>query len=206
MDDVATLSDPASAELLMHPLRRRILEAAAAGPVSSSEVARDIGQARQKVNYHLRALADAGLLEPAGERPRRGLTEKLYQASARSYALAPNVLGGLAPTEADGHFRDAFSAGTLLALAARTHAEVARSAEQAQASGARLATLSIDTEVRFESAAQQAAFAVALTQAVADVVARFTVPATRERGRRYRLVAGAYPPPRASTPPSTETP
>jgi DNA-binding transcriptional ArsR family regulator len=191
MQGLASLDDPQRVALLMHPLRRRILEEAAAEAVSATAVARRVGETRQKVNYHLRALADAALLEPAGERPRRGVMEKLYRASARAYTLSPEVMGGLTPS-AD-QFRDAFSAGTLLALAGRMQDEVVRSAQQAEAQGKRVASLSIEAEVRFDSAAQQAEFARALTQAVADVVARFTTPASAARGRRYRVVAGAYP-------------
>ena len=204
MDALCTITDPARAELVMHPLRRGILEAAAGGPVSATEVARRLGESRQKLNYHLRALLDAGLLEPAGERPRRGLTEKLYRASARAYTVSPEVLGSLAPSPDD--FRDAYSAGTLVALAERMHAEVTQSARQAQEAGKRLATLSLDTEVRFTSAEQQSRFAEALLQAVADVVSRFAEPGTGTRGHAYRLVAGAYPVPadRAAPPGSSE--
>lgn len=193
MQDVATLADPARAGLVMHPLRRRILEEAASGAVSSTEIARRTGESRQKVNYHVRALAGAGLLEAAGERPRRGLIEKLYRASARAYTVSPDVLGTLVPTAEQ--FHDAYSAGALMALASRAHAEVARSNEQATARGRRLATLSIQADVRFSSARQQSAFAEALTQAVTDVVARFSEPASGAHGRPYRLVVGAYPPP-----------
>lgn len=194
MLNLASIDDPHRVELVMHPLRRRILEEAAAGPVSATEVARRVGETRQKVNYHVRALADAELLEPAGERQRRGVTEKLYRSSARAYTVSSDVLGDLTPS-AD-RFRDAFSAGTLLTLAARVQDEVVRSAQQAEAQGKRLATLSIETDVRFASAAQQAEFAQALMQAVVDVVARHSTPNTSSRGHGYRLVAGMYPKPR----------
>lgn len=193
MDDLATLAEPRHAELLMHPLRRGILERAASAPVSATEVARDLGEARQKVNYHLRQLVDAGLLDAAGERPRRGLTEKLYRASAHAYVVSPEVLGALAPDAA--RLAEAGSAAALVALAGRIQADVVRAGGQARSQGKRLATLSLETEVWFESAAQQAAFAEALTQAVADVTARFSAPAGADGTHRYRVVAGAYPRP-----------
>lgn len=188
---IAALQRPRDVGLVMHPLRRQILEIAAVEPVSATGVARRLGEPRQRLNYHLRALADAGLLEPAGERQRRGVTEKLYRASARSYTVSSDVMGELAP--AADQLRDAFAAGTLLALAGRVQDEVVTSARQAEAEGKRLATFSLETEVRFESAAQQAEFARALTQAVADVVARFSTPWTSRRGHGYRVLAAAYP-------------
>lgn len=198
MEAVATLRDPVLAELVLHPLRRRILEEAVEAPVSATEVARRAGETRQRVNYHLRALADAGLLEPAGEIPRRGLTEKLYAATARCYTLAPEMLGRLAPSAE--RLRDRFSAATLLALAQRVQSDLVRVSEQARSAQKRVATLSIDTEVRFRDERQQAEFAAALTQAVADVVSLFSDPATSSEGHRYRLVAGAYPAPAPAPP------
>lgn len=190
MDTLVALTDPVRAELIMHPLRRRILAGAVKAPISATEVAAVLGETRQKVNYHVRALVEAGLLEAAGERQRRGLVEKLYRASARRYSLTPEVLGELAPLA--GEFTDAFAAATLVALAGRVQAEVGRSARQAKSSGKRLATVSVDTEVSFTSAAEQAAFAEALTQAVADVTSRFAKPAAAG-DHRYRVVLGAYP-------------
>jgi hypothetical protein len=51
-----------------------------------------MGQPRQRINYHLGLLRKAGLVRPAGTRPKRGLTERLYQASAWAYELAPELL------------------------------------------------------------------------------------------------------------------
>ncbi len=175
------------------------MESAATAPVSATEIARVLELPRQKVNYHVRVLADAGLLEAAGERPRRGLTEKLYRASARAYVVSAEVLGTLAPSVE--RFRDGFGAATLVSLASRMQTEVGQAAEQARERGKRLATLSLDTEVTFENAEQQAAFSEALGQAVADVVARFSSPDDGRIGHRYRVVAAAYPPPHPVEPP-----
>ena len=193
MQAVATLRDRGRAELVLHPLRRRILEEAVEGPVSATEVARRAGETRQRVNYHLRSLVDAGFLEPAGQVARRGLTEKLYRATARCYALSPEMLGRLAPSVE--RLRDRFSAATLLALAARVQSDLVRVAQQADSAGKRVASLSIDTEIRFRDERQQAEFAAALTQAVADVVGLFSEPETSRTGHRYKLVVGAYPAP-----------
>ncbi len=181
-----------------HPLRRRLLEALR-DPDSAAGLARRLRLPRQRVNYHVRELARAGLLERAGRRRRRNMIEQRYVARARAYVFSPELLGalGLDPARAG----DAFSAGYLLALANQIQLEVGRASRAAAASGKRLATLSISTALRFESAEQRAAFTQALQQAVNDVVGRHASPAqqadgTPAPGRLYRLVLGCYPVPR----------
>ena len=193
MDSVQTVIDPEVAALLMHPLRRRIVEEAQ-HPTSASEIARRIGEKRQKVNYRVTELAEAGLLVPAGERNRRNMTEKLYRASSSSYAIDSRTLGKLAPNPES--MSDGLAAGTLLALADQATTEIGLSLRQARAAGKRLATTAIEAELRFTSAQQKAEFAEALSQAIADVVVRHSHPATSRKGHRYRFIAGAYPIPK----------
>src|SRR5215218_7952958 len=52
---------------------------------------------RQRIGYHVRALERAGLIVPVTERAHGGLVERLVQASAASYVVAPQALGPLAP-------------------------------------------------------------------------------------------------------------
>jgi DNA-binding Lrp family transcriptional regulator len=185
-----------AAVLLAHPLRRAIL-AAFDAPQGIGAVADRLGHSRQKVHYHVKQLADADFLRRAGTVKKRALTEQWWVATARSYVLAPEVLGplaldmGLAP-------RDGLSAAHLLALAARTQVDVARAADQAEERGIRLRTLAMQSELRFAGAEQRAAFAAALAEAVADVVARHTEPARTldgapAAGWPYRIVLGVYP-------------
>jgi len=70
--------------------------------------------------------------------------------------------------------------------------EMGRFLRLAQKTGKRLPTLSIDTEVRFRTAADRAAFTQELTDAVTKLVSRYH-DATVAGGRAHRLVALAYP-------------
>ena len=189
------IRDRGAAAALLHPLRLSVLSQAGE-PVSASEIGRRLSLPRQKVNYHVRALVDAGLLRPYDRRRRRNLYEQRYLATARSYVVSPEVLGPLAggrtPVE------DQASAAALLALTGRTQAEVGRVMSEADAAGQRVSTLSLMAELRFTDAAQRAAFAEALTAAVTDVVAKHTAPFRDEQGepgagRPYRLVLGCHP-------------
>ena len=202
MNPIETVSQPRhAATILNHPIRPRIL-AHAREPVSASELARRLGQPRQRINYHVRQLADAGLLQPAGQQRKRNMVEQQYVASARAYVLTPDVLGEAAPSVDAAH--DDASAAHLVALCARAQSEVAQVMESAQAAGLRVRTMSMVSDVRFTSVEQRAAFTVELLNAVNEVVARHTAPfknadGSVAPGRPFRLVLGCYPIPSENT-------
>ena len=92
----------------------------------------------------------------AEERKWGGLTERLLVATAASYVVSPGALG---PVAVDPNREvDRLSASYLIALGARIVREVGDLVRRANAAGKRLATLSVDTEIRFRSAADRAAF------------------------------------------------
>jgi len=191
------VEEAARAELLLHPLRQRILHEAREAS-TAAEIARRVGLPPQKVNYHVRTLVDAGFLLPAGEGLKRNLVEKRYRASARSYLLLPQVLGNMgAGTLSDA---DRFSAAYLMHLSALLQQELGVWLGAGGGGTESVPTLSMEAEVRFDSAEQRADFADALRKAVAGVIGGHTAPARDEEGRSrpgraYRLVVGCYPVP-----------
>ena len=60
-----------ASSLLGHPLRLKVLEHLAE-PDSAAGLSRRLGVPRQVLNYHLRALENAGMLTFVEERPRGG--------------------------------------------------------------------------------------------------------------------------------------
>ena len=196
MSTIETVSSPRrAATVLAHPLRTRILGRART-PISASDLARQLGQPRQRVNYHVRQLAREGFLQPAAQQRKRNMVEQQYVASAQAYVLAPNVLGELAPDPAE--LQDTASAAHLVALCARAQSEIAVVMDAAHAAGVRVRTLSLQSDVRFASAEQRADFTRELLSAVNDVVARHTTPFTNPDGeeapgRPFRLILGCYP-------------
>ena len=177
-----------AAAILAHPMRPRIL-AHAREPVSASQLARQLGEPRQRVNYHVRQLADAGLLKLWGQVRKRNMVEQRYVATARSYVLTPEVLGEAGPGATD--VEDVASAAHLVALCARAQSDVASVMESANAAGLRVRTMSLQSEIHFESVEQRTEFTRALTEAVTRVIAKHTSPA----GRPFRLILGCYPTP-----------
>jgi DNA-binding transcriptional ArsR family regulator len=194
--DVHVIDDPAAATVALGPMRSRLL-AELAVPASAATLAARVGLARQKVNYHLNALEAHGLVRLAEERRWGGLTERLLVATAASYVVSPGALG---PVAADPDREvDRLSASYLIALGARVVREVADLVRRAKAAGKRLATLAVDTEVRFRSAADRAAFSRELTEALTTLVSKYH-DESAPGGRAHRLVVVAYPLPQQSDP------
>jgi DNA-binding transcriptional ArsR family regulator len=180
------LSDAARVAAALPPIRRQIL-GLLAEPDSAAGLARRLGVPRQRVNYHLRELERAGLVELFDQRQRRGLVERRLRISARAYVVDPALLGVPAADAAD--VRDRFSSAYLVGAASRVIRDVAVLRERAAAAGQRLATLTLETEVAFASPADLRAFADELQAAVADLAVRYHTPG----GRRHQLVAGVHP-------------
>jgi DNA-binding transcriptional ArsR family regulator len=197
--DLDVIDEPAVAMAMLDPLRAKIL-AALVEPGSASTLAADLGVSRQKVNYHLRALEEHGLVALVEERPRRGLTERVMVASARSYVVSTDVLGDSAarPERTDG-----LSTRYLIAVAARMVREVADLARRADQAGQPLATLAIDTEIRFASTADRAAFTAELGTVVTSLAARYH-DESAPTGRWHRLVVAAHPRPAPAPTPTKE--
>jgi predicted ArsR family transcriptional regulator len=187
--DIQVIDDAAAATVALGRMRRRLL-AELAVPASAATLATRVGLARQKVNYHLRALEAHGLVQLAEERKWGGLTERLLVATASSYVVSSSALG---PVAADSNREvDRLSASYLITLGARVVREVGGLVRRAKEARKRLATLAVDTEVRFRSAADRAAFSNELTDAITKLVSKYhdeSVPG----GRAHRLVVVAHP-------------
>lgn len=189
MRDVDVIEDPAAAAAALDPVRARLLAELGEAPASAAGVAARVGLPRQKVNYHLRTLEAHGLVELAEVRMRGGIAERVLRATAASYVVSPAAVAetGARPEQV----ADRLSARYLVTLAGRVVREVGSLSRRAGDTGRRLPTFAIDTEVRFRTAADRAAFADELTAAVLDLVARYHDDA----GRPHRLLVAAHPKP-----------
>lgn len=92
-------------------------------------------------------------------------------ASATTYVVSTNALGpvGAGPDRTP----DRLSASYLIALGARLVRELGALQRAATYARKRLATLAIDTEIRFRSAADRASFTHELTEAITTLSARY---------------------------------
>ncbi len=183
------IEDPAAAEASLDPVRARLL-AELAEPASATMLAARVNQPRQKVNYHLRALEQHGLVELVEERRKGNMTERVLRATAASYVISPLALAAVQPDPARSP--DRLSAHWLLALAARLVRDVGSLLTRSAREGKRVATFAIEGEVRFASAADRAAFAEELSGAVAALVSRYHDEKARG-GRPHRVVVAVHP-------------
>jgi hypothetical protein len=118
------------------------------------------------------------------------MTERMMRATAASYVISPSALAAVAPDP--DRAPDQLSARWLVALAARMVREVGELLGGATAARQRLATFAIDSEIRFASATQRAAFADELATAIATLVAKYHDDSATG-GRKHRLVIGLHP-------------
>ena len=186
---VTTLREPDRAAALLNPRRRHLL-AHLAEPMSAAGLARKLGLPRQRIGYHLRELERSGLIECVGKRRKRNCVERLMRVTARAFVISPEALGAMSGSPEAAP--DWFSSATQIQAAARTIQEVAALEARATREGKRLATLTIDTAIRFASPDARQAFTNELTGQVARIVARYHDERT-EGGRTFRLVVCAHP-------------
>lgn len=183
------IEDPAAAEVSLDPVRARLL-AELSEPASATMLAARVGLARQKVNYHLKALERHGLVELVEERRKGNVNERMVRATAASYVISPAALGAVQPDPARSP--DRLSASWLLAVAARLVRDVGALIAGAANARKRVATFGIEGEVRFASAADRAAFAEELASTVTALVSRYH-DETAAGGRPHRLVVALHP-------------
>ncbi|MEU5883017.1 helix-turn-helix domain-containing protein [Spirillospora sp. NPDC047279] len=189
MDEVAVIEDAAAAEVSLDPVRARLL-AELAEPASATMLAARVGLARQKVNYHLKALEKHGLVELVEERRKGNVNERMMRATAASYVISPTALAAVQPDPERSP--DQLSARWLLAVAARLVRDVGMLITGAAKADKRVATFAIDGQIRFASAADRAAFAQELAETVTALVSRYH-DENAQGGREHRVVVALHP-------------
>ena len=177
------VQSPEKAAVLLQPGRLSLLERLLK-PDSAAGIARRLGIPRQKVNYHLRELEREGFVELFEERRKGNCIERVVRSTANEFLIAPHA--GKSVTA------DRFSAAYLVSTAARVIRDIATLGVRAKKAGKRIATLTMETEIRFASAESRAAFAEELTATIAQLAAKYHNEHA-EGGRRFRLIAASYP-------------
>src|SRR5690349_19255332 len=145
---------------------------------------------RQRVLYHLRTLQAQQLVESEDHGKVGRRIDRTYVRTATSYAIAPKTLGGVAVDSRA--IADAFSSAYLSAVASRALNDLAALARAAAERGKRIPTLTLETEVRFGTPADQRRFADELTTTLAALVAKYHQPEA-PNGRTFRVFACGYP-------------
>jgi DNA-binding transcriptional ArsR family regulator len=98
MRAISDIGDPRLVKALAHPLRVQILSTLEDRVASPSDLAAELDAPLGNVSYHVRTLADLGLVKLVKRRTRRGAVEHYYQArgraqvSDRAWAQVPGVV------------------------------------------------------------------------------------------------------------------
>src|SRR4051794_26045578 len=98
MRAISDIGDPRLVKALAHPLRVQILSTLEDRIASPSDLAAELDAPLGNVSYHVRTLADLGLVKLVKRRTRRGAVERYYQArgraqvSNRAWAQVPGVV------------------------------------------------------------------------------------------------------------------
>lgn len=177
---VTVLTDPDVVIETLTPFRRHLL-ALLDEPDSATGLARGLHASRQRVNYHLRALEQAGLVELVEERPRRGVTERVLRRRADVVLVDPTAFdtGGLGD-------RDRVGIAGVVSTARDLVGQAAAVANAASAAGQQVAMATLDTEVRVASPA-------AMRAMLDDVAAAVARHATDGAGLRLRVATMVVP-------------
>ncbi len=186
---VNVIEDAKSARVMFDPLRLQILEKLR-NPDSASGLARLFKIPRQKVNYHLRELEQQGLVEQVDEKRKGNCVERIVRTTAKSYLINPNALGTLAidPEKV----QDKFSSSYLVGVLANSIRDLATLRQRAEQEKKKLATFTLQTEIRFASAEDRSKFANEL----AKTMNRLAVKYHNEKatgGRIFKFIIGSYP-------------
>ncbi len=180
-----TVSEPAQVRALNHPTRVAILDLMRE-PQTAAAVGRSLGLPRQLANYHLRTLAEAGLVVLVEERRRGNFIEGLYRAVARSFVVAPEA--AWTPGQAE-KARQQYALGSLLDLGGRIQRDAATLLAQTEADQGLTPAATGVVEMRFERKSQREAFMKAYMTQLQDLVEQHSSRA----GELFRMVLAIYP-------------
>ena len=183
---VHMVEDIEALQVLGHPLRVRILELLRE-PGSAATIARELGETRQKVNYHLKELERVGLVEPVGERRAGNFIETLYEAAGRSFLVAPSVAWS-DPRRVDA-LRQQHSLENLVMVGAQLQRDAISLLDRAAFDGEQIASAAVEADVHFADERDRAAFLEEYLAAVQELCDRHGA----RDGWPYRVVLAAHP-------------
>jgi hypothetical protein len=187
-----TLDDPVAIAAATHPVRAAIIDAMRE-PSTAATVARQIGQTRQNVAYHVRELEQVGLLRHVGQRQNGNFLEQTYVAVAETLVISPTSTWG-DPGPRTEALADQLSLAELFSAGERLQHDCALLLDRAAFDGDEIPSASVTTDIRFGSEEARSAF-------LRDYVETLTTLARKHGSRRgtpYRLVLATYPDPERS--------
>lgn len=191
MRDVFYIQDVDQATALLKPARVELLKRLDR-PRTCPELADMLGDSAQKIYYHVKALEKVGLVEKVDEKRVRGVVEGYYQAVARSYWLAPQLVGEIGGERMTS---DQISLRVLLDLAEEIHDDIGKLAHNNSA-GKDVPSLSLSAHIYLPDGSRRAEFLQEIQTIFQNLARKYAIPQddldiVDEQG--FRLVLVCYP-------------
>jgi DNA-binding transcriptional ArsR family regulator len=183
---VDVVEDPVQLAALAHPTRIAILHALRS-PDSAAGVARRISETRQKTHYHVKALLDAGLIRPVGERRTGTFIEQLYETVAGTFVVSPRLTWN-----DDDHaraLRSQLPLEHLVSIGEQLQRDATALLDRAAFDGDEIPCASLDATVRFKDAEARAAFIDEYMAALKPLLKRYGA----RSGEEFRVALAVYP-------------
>lgn len=183
---VHVVSDLASLQVLLHPLRIDILEALRT-PASAATIARALDLSRQKVNYHLKELERAALVREVEVRRAGSFNETLYEAVARTFIVSPEAAWS-DPLRLDT-LRHQHALERLVTVGDRLQRDAIGLLDRAAFDGEEIASACVEADVHFSDETDRAEFIEEYFALLRDLCDKYG----SRRGLPYRVVVAAHP-------------
>jgi DNA-binding transcriptional ArsR family regulator len=191
MRDVLYIEEVEQAIALLNPLRLELLKTLDE-PRTCPELAERFDTSPQKIYYHIKALEKAGLVEKTAERRVRGVVEGIYRAAARSYWLAPKLVGQIGGATTA---RDQTSLRFLLTLAEEMHDEIGHLGQHSE-SGDEVPSLGLSAQLYLPDGDRRAQFLDDVQEAFTGLARKYGIPPDEVEnliGKTFRLILAVYP-------------
>lgn len=191
MQEMLYIEEVEQAATLLKPRRLEILKLLGEAH-SCLELAELLQDTPQKIYYHVKALEQAGLVEKVSERRVRGILEGFYQARARSYWLAPSLVGRIGGRQ---RAQEQASLDFLLAQAEQLQREVGH---MAQAQEPDVPSLGLTAQIELRDQRQRGAFLRDLQQSIQALARKYgrqDGDSQPDAGQTFRLLLACYPAP-----------
>ena len=192
MQDVLYIESVEQAATLLHPFRIDLLQQMVE-PRTCPELGAAFDMSAQKIYYHIKALEKADLVEKVSENRVRGVVEGVYQAKARSYWLAPKLVGLIGGEQAT---KDQTSLRFLLMLAEEMHEDIGHLGQKSEI-GVDIPSLGLSAHIYLPDGSRRAAFLEDVQTVFQALARKYGIPADEMgeelAGKAFRLILASYP-------------
>ncbi|MEM7331948.1 MAG: helix-turn-helix domain-containing protein [Chloroflexota bacterium] len=190
MQDTFFIETAEQAKKLLTPHRINLLKAMVE-PRTCKELAAQFEQSPQQINYHVKILEKEGLIQKVQEKRIRGTIEATYQAKARSYWLAPQLVGQIgSPRQA----KDQSSLHYLMSLAEEMLSDVGRLGQQSEA-GQQVPSLGLSAQIHLPQGARRQAFLEEVQLVFQQLATKYGLPDSpdSDQPETFKLALTCYP-------------